>query len=108
MFLFISKILVPKGFSGITIYPFVFVRDNYWAKKQEFITHEKIHLKQQIELLILFFYLWYGIEFIIRIGQYKNVRKAYRNISFEREAYANEKNINYTVTRKFFSFIKYL
>ena len=108
MLLIISKFWVPKGFSGITIFPFVFVRDEYWAKKQNFILHEKIHLKQQVELLILLFYIWYSLELLIRIYQFKNVRKAYRNISFEREAYANESNTNYLKQRRLFSFLRYL
>jgi hypothetical protein len=28
-----------------------------------FVNHEKIHLRQQLELLVLPFYVWYIIEF---------------------------------------------
>jgi hypothetical protein len=31
---------------------------------------------------------------------------AYRNISFEREAYANEKDLDYLKRRSFFGFLK--
>ena len=71
------------------------------------INHEKIHTKQQSEMFLVFFYLWYLIEYLIRIIQYKEVRKAYRNISFEREAYSNERNLKYLEHRKPFSFIQY-
>ena len=47
---------------------------------------ENIHGKQQLELLIIFFYLIYLVEWII---------KGYRNISFEKEAYSNQDNLNY-------------
>src|SRR5690554_6953564 len=108
MRLIISKFWVPKGFDGIAIFPFVFVRDVFWAEKKSFINHEKIHLRQQIEMFIGFFFIWYGLEFLIRLIQYKNFKTAYRNISFEREAYANEQNINYLEKRRLFSFLRYL
>ena len=108
MLLIISKFWVPKGFSGITIFPFVFVRDVFWAEVKSFVNHEKIHLRQQLELLIVLFFIWYGLEFLIRLIQFRNRKKAYRNISFEREAYANEQNINYLERRRLFSFLHYL
>ncbi len=108
MRLIISKFWVPKGFSGITVYPFVFVRSIFWAEKKSFVNHEKIHLRQQLELLIVLFFIWYGLEFFVRLIQFRNRQKAYRNISFEREAYANESNPHYLTNRKFFSFFNYL
>jgi len=108
MRLIISKFWVPKGFSGITVYPFIFARENYLRTDKTFVNHEKIHLRQQIELLILPFFIWYVLEFFVRLIQFRNRKKAYRNISFEREAYANESNADYLVNRKFFSFFNYL
>lgn len=108
MRLIISKFWVPKGFSGITVYPFIFARENYLRTHKTFVNHEKIHLRQQIELLIIPFFIWYVLEFLVRLIQYKNRKKAYRNISFEREAYANESNSDYLTKRKFFSFFHYL
>ena len=70
--------------------------------------HEKIHLKQQIELLVLPFYLFYFLEFLIRFIQYKNWHTAYKRISFEREAYDNESDLDYLNKRSFWSFLKYL
>lgn len=108
MWLIVSKFWVPKGFSGITVFPFVFVRDKFWAGNNRFVNHEKIHIRQQSELLILLFFIWYFVEFLIRWIQFKNKKQAYRNISFEREAYVNEQNRDYMKNRRFFSFIKYL
>ena len=73
-----------------------------------FLNHERIHLRQQAELLILFFYLWYGLEFLIRLIQYKNRHKAYRNISFEREAYHHENEIGYLKKRRGYGFFEFL
>lgn len=108
MLLIISKFWVPKGFTGITVYPFIFVRENYLRTNKTFVNHEKIHLRQQIELLIILFFIWYVLEFFVRLIQFGNRKKAYRNISFEREAYANESNADYLANRKFFSFLRYL
>lgn len=106
--IFISKYLVPKGYSGLTIFPFVFLKYNHLKLNEVLLNHEKIHLRQQIEMLILPFYLFYFIEFLIRLFKYKNWYKAYRNISFEREAYHNESDLHYLKKRSFWTFLKYL
>ena len=72
------------------------------------MNHERIHLKQQFELLIIPFFIWYGLEFLVRLLQYRNRRDAYLNISFEREAYQNEFDLEYLKKRHFWSFLKYL
>ncbi len=107
MILITSKYLVPKGYSGITMFPFVFMRDKTLAANPVFINHERIHLRQQAELLVLPFYLWYITEYFIHRLTYPTQKEAYRTISFEREAYANETNMEYLKSRKLFSFFKY-
>lgn len=99
--------MVPKGYLGITIFPFVFLKTKDLKLNRKFMNHENIHKRQQLELLVFPFYLVYGIEFLIRIIQYKNWDLAYRNISFEREAYTNELQLDYLKHRKFWSFLKY-
>ena len=106
--IFISKYLVPKGYTGLTIFPFVFLKSSRFKTDYVLINHEKIHLKQQLEMLLLPFYLVYMFEFLIRLIQYKNWNLAYRNISFEREAYTNELNLDYLKQRPFWKFLKYL
>ncbi len=73
-----------------------------------FINHERIHLRQQLEMLVLPFFIWYITEYVIRYIYYRNSYKAYSNISFEREAYRNESNLNYLKNRSSWAFIKYL
>ncbi len=103
-----SKYLVPKGYTGITIYPFVFLKNKKLKNDVVLINHEKIHLRQQIELLIIPFYIIYLIEFLIRLIKYRKWYLAYRNISFEREAYRNENDLNYLKSRPFLAFINFL
>lgn len=97
--------MAPKGYNGITLYPFIFLGDTKLKINETLVNHEQIHLKQQLELLVLPFYIWYVLEFIFRYIQFKNWSLAYRNISFEREAYANEKNYKYLETRKKYNWI---
>jgi hypothetical protein len=108
MILIASKYLVPKGYIGITLFPFIIVRERRLMRHALLLNHERVHLRQQAELLILPFYIWYAAEFLIRLIAYKNKKKAYRNISFEREAYANEGNPDYLKHRPFWQFLKYI
>lgn len=101
----IKGIKLPK-ISGIALWPFILLK----PKKPGLIiiNHEKIHLQQQLELLILPFYLWYLTEWFFLYLKYRDFDKAYRNISFEKEAYQNEDNLGYLKNRRFWSFTKYL
>ena len=106
--IFVSKYIVPKGYTGLALFPFVFVKHAHLKLNKVFVNHEHIHLKQQLELLIFPFFIWYGVDFLVRYVHYKNWYDAYRNIGFEREAYQNEENLEYLKKRRFWSFLKYL
>lgn len=104
----ISKYMVPNGYVGISLYPFIFVKNAALKSNARFLNHEMIHLRQQLEMLVLPFFIWYIIEFIIRYLQFGQWSLAYRAISFEREAYAQEACMDYLENRTFWSFIRYL
>jgi len=96
---------ITGGAIGITLAPFgIYIREDFITHK-DIIQHESIHWKQQMEMLILPFYIWYLIEWFIRL--FINV-DVYRNISFERESYENEDIPEYINNRKSYSWIKYL
>ena len=101
------KILSFGFANGICVYPFVLIGKEIELTEQ-LLNHEKIHLKQQLEMLIIPFYLLYFLEFLIRILQYRNFEKAYRNISFEREAYFYETHTEYLNHRKWFAWTNFL
>jgi hypothetical protein len=107
MILIVFKYLTPRGFRGLTFFPFVFLMNKEDVLDKVFVNHEKIHLRQQLELLVLPFYVWYVIEFLIRWIITKDKNVAYRNISFEKEAYTNEKDLNYLKSRSFWIFLNY-
>jgi hypothetical protein len=104
----ISKYLVPNGYTGMAVFPFVFLKHKAFKADVVLINHEKIHLQQQLELLIIPFFICYLFEFVIRLILYKNWRKAYYNISFEREAYINQNDLNYLKSRPFYGFLNYI
>lgn len=104
-----NKLTPFKGYVAMTIFPFIFARKEYKPLTERTINHESIHLKQQIELLVLPFFLWYGIEWVVRLIQYRNFKETYRNVSFEREAYENEWDDEYLAfVREPFEFLHYL
>lgn len=94
-----SKYLVPTGYKGITLFPFIFYRGSL---NDTFVNHEKIHFRQQIELLVLPFFIIYILHYLINFIRYADHMKAYKNIIFEKEAYGNERNLDYLKTRKWF------
>ena len=98
------KLLTFGNVKGITLAPFgIYIQKDY-LNWEWVINHENIHWKQQIEMLIIPFYLWYFIEWFIKLFIYG--KRAYRNISFEREAYDNQFNPDYLKIRKQYSWIQ--
>ena len=103
MKIIINNILPTKGFKCINLFGILFCRKQ--LNKID-INHETIHTKQMQELLYIFFYLWYVIEYLVKLIIYRNTKLAYRNISFEREAYQNQYNLDYLNNRKHYSWFK--
>ncbi len=97
-----------KNYVGLSLWPFIFLKSDALKEDTILINHEKIHLRQQQELLILPFYLLYLFEWSLRTLWYMDSYRGYQNISFEREAYHNENKEDYLSQRKPFHFIKYL
>lgn len=119
-----------QGYIAMTVWPYIFVR-NSAAKRYTVIAsnHEHIHGEQQKEMLLVgivlaaigfvFIGLWallfipvffwlYSLEYLFRLCQYRNTKKAYRNISTEREAYAYENDLDYLRRRKHFARLKFI
>jgi hypothetical protein len=88
--------LLNEKTAAMALFPFILL--NRRKKITDvLINHERIHLMQQLEMLVIPFYLIYLIEMAV---------KGYRNISFEKEAYANERNLDYLKHRKWFSWLR--
>ena len=92
----VNSIIPFPGFTAINLFGFVFVRKEYWDfmsenRKTITLNHESIHTRQLWECLLVFYYPLYLIEWLIRLP----FGNAYRNISFEQEAYAHQEDLSY-------------
>lgn len=102
-------LFMGKNYICITLAPFgIYAREPWYSDpSDELKVHENIHWKQQAEMLYVFFYLWYVLEWVIKNWVFR-YDDAYVNLSFEREANRYESDKNYLKKRKPFSWIKYL
>ena len=94
-----TSILPFHGFSAINLLGVLFVHHGVYLSN-EMINHERIHTAQQREMLFVFFYIFYIIEWLVRLPMRGN---AYRNISFEREAYRHEHDLDYLSHRRLYA-----
>lgn len=117
-----NKYIPFEGFNAINLFGVLFVRGNSRIDDQT-LRHEEIHTCQMKEMLYIGFYIWYVIEWLIRLLSYSlrhvsrkvrdkerkwNPHLAYRKISFEKEAYDNQSDLNYKKSRKAFAWVKYI
>jgi hypothetical protein len=91
---------------GITIFPFIFLKRDQRGNERS-LTHERIHLRQQIECLIIFYPVFYFADYLYNRISLKH-DAAYRAICFEREAYCNDHSENYLKCRALYSWVNYL
>ena len=111
-----NKFIPFPGFFAINLFGIMFIRDRYknMEIRKTTYNHESIHTEQMLDFVFGFkplqllggiiFYVIYLFEWLVRLLLPGN---AYRNISFEKEAYTNDKNQEYIKARKRFSWIKY-
>ena len=98
--------IIPFGYAKyINIFGVLFCKPK--AKVSEIdINHESIHTAQMKELFYIGFYLIYVFEYIYKFIKYRYSEKAYRNISFEKEAYKFEGCLSYLKERERFAMWK--
>lgn len=125
-----NDIIPFKGYDSMVFFPFIFARVK--PLDSVVLNHEKVHLCQQLEVLVasllvilvlviafgvsfwwLFaafavYYLFYGIEYGVRFLMYRDRKEAYKNISFEQEAYANDGDLDYLKGRGLFAWVEFL
>lgn len=89
-----NKFIPFKGYKCINIFGLVFARKGSKVNTID-LNHEYIHTAQMRDLMYVGFYIWYIVEYLIRLIIYFNHSKAYHNISFEQEAYEYECKIDY-------------
>ena len=101
----ISSLPLMKGYTAINLCGVIFSRSKLDDREKR---HEYIHSMQQREMLYIPFYIWYLVEWMVKLIIYRNKDAAYRNISFEREAYEKERDIDYPSLRRHYAWRKYI
>lgn len=94
-----NRIIPIRGFKSINLFGLLFVRRECVMFDVDY-NHEAIHTAQMKEMLYVFFYLAYVGEWLYHLVRLGDSKKAYRYISFEREAYAYQSDMEYLKTRK--------
>ena len=91
---------------GMALFPFVLLKNPHphWI----LLNHERIHLRQQLEMGFILFYVWYLAEYLFHLIRYRNHCLAYRAISFEREAFHHESSADYLQVRPGWAFLHYI
>ena len=113
--IYVNKLIPFPGYNSMLFFTMIFCRTNYEKyfkthpkKIRKMINHENIHKEQIKDFGLLFkwfpflqilvggiiFYLIYFFEWVIRL-LINGPKNAYRNISFEKEAYNNELDYEY-------------
>lgn len=93
---------------SITLFPFIFIRRDQRNNK-ELLRHEIIHIRQQIELLIVGAIFLFITEYLY--GRYikkLDSRQSYYFTAMEQEAHRNAMNENYLKSRKPYAIVKYI
>ena len=102
---------IPKYLSlfikihAITLFPFIISKDEM---SDITINHEMIHIEQQKELLVVFFYILYIFYWLKGKVSGMTNDEAYFNIPFEKEAYAKMYDKDYLQQRKKYFWKKYV
>ena len=122
--------LIPfGGFEAMAIWPFIFTRQRLISDRRR--NHEKIHLRQQFEVMALsavvlaslcltcipwwwmaaspsVYYLLYAADYAVRTIAYRSKDEGYRNICFEQEAVMKEYDFGYIKRRRAFAWTGYI
>jgi hypothetical protein len=101
--------LGSKDVTAMAIWPFIIGKSEEVRRDEVLLNHERIHLRQQGEMLLIFFLLWYLLEYLyFRFLKKYSHFEAYKSISFEREAYQQENKLQYLNNRPFWASLRYL
>lgn len=94
-----NRFVPPRQFTAMNFFGLLLCRRDA-VITPEVINHERIHTRQMVEMGFVGFYLWYIMEWLVRLPMRGN---AYYKIRFEREAYRNMNDLEYLKTRKPFA-----
>lgn len=94
---------IGRRYGAINIFGIVFAKRGF-SITPEVLNHERIHTAQMRELLYVAFYICYVAEWLWHIAATRGkLYDAYRRVTFEREAYAHDHDLNYLSKRRHYS-----
>ena len=88
---------------ALTLFPWIFTK--YEKINENIVNHEKIHIEQYKETLIIGFPIIMIINYILNLIYYFDLNIAYKNTLFEKEAYENMNNYQYLKYRRRYSWL---
>ena len=131
----VAKLLLFPTYTAVTLLYNSFFKKDEDEYSMDDINHECIHQVQQMECSVIglalglvlcglfnlslwwiiilglgFFYIWYGIEYLIILcfAKWDKQNERYHDVSFEEEAHNNDWDWDYLEDRKPFAWIKYI
>ena len=91
--------------AGITLFPFIVIHPDY--ETETVMRHERTHIVQQMELLVIGFYLLYLYDWVKHLVTTWKPYEAYKAIRFEKEAYDKQDDVAYLDNRKPYAWREY-
>lgn len=101
-----NPLLPLPGYKAMNLCGLILVRSGKTLTPRD-LTHEDIHTRQMRETLYLGFYIWYAIEWLLRLLPARlDGHRAYRALLLEREAYAHQDEPLYPGTRPRYAWLR--
>ena len=113
MFVLIEESTIVRGLGelfrsnlrGMAVYPFIMLKDTK-LETPEVYNHELIHIKQMEETGVVGHAVIWLFDVIWKTCKHRSLRKAYRNLMFEREAYAHMDEMGYIEKRRAYAWLR--
>lgn len=106
MIVIYNRYIPTREYWALNLFGLIFVREDYGKLDPVMLNHEYIHTLQQREMLWIPFYVWYLVEWFCHLLRFRDSKKAYRAIHFEREAYDNARDKDYVRRRKHYAWLR--
>jgi hypothetical protein len=100
-----TKNRIFKYYTGFSFFIFIWI-SSLEKDQPRLLRHEKIHFRQQIELLFIIHWLLYGLFYLISRLNGQRHYIAYRYNPFEIEAYQHDADVDYLNRRRAFAWTK--
>lgn len=100
----VSLLSIVVEAHAMAFWPFILTRTPLGPSGEN---HERIHLAQQVELLVIGFYVLYVIDYLRNRLDGQSPEEAYFGIRFEKEAFGRQEDLGYLANRPPFAWRHY-